>query len=207
MKIIRNGMEFELTNEEMRQVYEAMHAHYLREDIMSHAEEMEIELSDQTLGQLVQIVDQRLNNNDSYWGCYCMTIEDVIEDNVEKCSIKNMELLARDIYNWCVEHELWGDIIIYFDGKAWSSSPIWCEEKGKIIAEDLYEYENRNPLDYFEYANPNTLSMSFEGYLNHVLNGYSYGWVKLEAEFAKLFEKHGFYYEMGHSWNLSAYEI
>ena len=119
----------------------------------------------------------------------------------------NMELLARDIYDWCVKNDLWGDNIIYFNGKAWSSSSDWGMASGKKIDEELYEYENKNPLDYFEYANPNTLSMSFEGSLNHVLNGYVYGWVKLEAEFSKLFEKYGLYYEMGYAWSLSAYEM
>ena len=118
-----------------------------------------------------------------------------------------IELLAKDIYDWCIAKELWGDNIIYFNGKAWSSSSTWSGVKGKMIGEDLYEYEDKNPLDYFEYANPDTLSMSFEGSLNYVLNGYSYGWVKLEAEFLKLFEKYGYYYEMGYSWSLSAYEI
>ena len=118
-----------------------------------------------------------------------------------------MEMLAKDIYNWCIKKDLWGDNIIYFNGKAWSSSSTWSGVKGKKIAKDLYEYEDKNPLDYFEYANPDTLSMSFEGSLNHVLNGYSYGWVKLEAEFLSLFEKYGYYYEMGYSWSLSAYKI
>lgn len=118
-----------------------------------------------------------------------------------------MELLARDIYNWCIKNDLWGDNIIYFNGKAWSSSSTWSGIEGKKIDDELYEYENKNPLDYFEYANTETLSMSFEGSLNHVLNGYVHGWVKLEAEFSKLFEKYGLYYEMGYAWNLSAYEI
>jgi hypothetical protein len=33
------------------------------------------------------------------------------------------------------------------------------------------------------------------------------GWVKLEDEFSKLFNKYGYYHEMGHAWNLAAYEI
>ena len=48
--------------------------------------------------------------------------------------------------------------------------------------------------------------MSFEGPLNSVLNGYVIGWAKLEEEFRTLFEKYGYYYEMGYSWSLSAYE-
>ena len=115
--------------------------------------------------------------------------------------------LAKDIYNWCQKKGLWGDNIIYFNGKAWSSSKEWNGVQGKSIGDDLYEYEDKNPRDYFEYVNdPNILSMSFEGPLNHVLNAYVRGWVKLESEFMKLFEKYGLYYEMGNTWNLSAYE-
>lgn len=115
--------------------------------------------------------------------------------------------LAIDIYEWCKKHDLWGDNTIYFDGKAWSNSSEWAGVKGKKIADDLYEYENKNPCDYFEYGNPDTLSMSFEGGLYHVLNAYVGGWVKLETEFIKLFEKYNLFYEMGNAWNLAAYEI
>lgn len=115
--------------------------------------------------------------------------------------------LAKDIYDWCIANDLWGDNTIYFDGKAWSNSDEWGGVRGIKIAEDLYEYENKNPEDYFEYANPETLSMSFEGSLNHMLNGYYSNSSKLESEFDKLFEKYGLYYEFGHSWNLAAYEL
>ena len=121
--------------------------------------------------------------------------------------MKNNEALANDIYTWCKEHHLWGDNCIYFNGKALASWGTWHDVAGKKIHDDLYEYENKNPLDYFEYANPKTLSMSFEGPLYRVLNGYVSGWVKRESEFLKLFEKYGYYYEMGHAWNLSAYKL
>lgn len=117
------------------------------------------------------------------------------------------EALAKDIYNWCKKNHLWGDNTIYFNGKAWSSSRTWDLDAGKPIDEDLYEYENKNPKDYFEYGNPDTLSMSFEGPLYHMLNGYVGGWVKKENEFMKLFEKYGYYFEYGHAWNLSAYSL
>lgn len=119
---------------------------------------------------------------------------------------EKMELLANDIYQWCVKKHLWGDNCIYFNGKAWASWDTWHDVKGKRIAENLYEYMNKNPKDYFEYANPDTLSMSFEGPLYHVLNAYVGGWMKLEKQFANLFKKYGLYYEMGHSWNLSTFE-
>ena len=117
------------------------------------------------------------------------------------------ESLARDIYKWCKEHHLWGDNCIYFNGKAWASWPDWHGVNGKKIDEDLYEYDNKNPKDYFEYANPNTVSMSFEGPLYHVLNAYVSGWTKREHELTELFNKYGYYYELGHAWNLSAYEL
>ena len=117
------------------------------------------------------------------------------------------KLLAIDIYEWCKQHDLWGDNTIYFDGVAWTNSATWGDIQGNKIAKDLYEYENKNPKDYFEYANPKTLSMSLEGSLNHVLNGYVSGCWRLEEEFSKLFKKYGLYYEFGYSWSLSAYEI
>lgn len=115
--------------------------------------------------------------------------------------------LARDIYNWCKKKGLWGDNCIYFNGKAWASWSKWGDENGNEIDENLYEYMNKNPIKYFEYANPETVSMSYEGALNHVLNGYVSGWVKLEDEFLKLFEKYGYYAEYGDAWNVSAYEL
>ena len=116
------------------------------------------------------------------------------------------KLLAIDIYEWCKKHDLWGDNIIYFDGKAWSNSEEWGSVKGKKITDDLYEYEDKNPRDYFEYVNPKTLSMSFEGSLNHILNGYTDRSIRLEEEFSKLFKKYDLYYELGNAWNLSSYE-
>ncbi len=117
-----------------------------------------------------------------------------------------MEALAKDIYDWCIKNDLWGDCCIYFNGKAWASWDNWHDENGIKIADRLYEFQSRNPKEYFEYANPDTLSMSFEGSLYHVLNAYVPGWVKLEKEFLDIFQKHGVYYEMGHAWNLSVYK-
>ena len=83
MKIARNGIEIELTYDEMREAFEIMHAKYLREDIESRMEDMEVELSRETVDYMVQRVDKCLSNNDSYWDSYWMTIENIIEENVE----------------------------------------------------------------------------------------------------------------------------
>jgi hypothetical protein len=120
---------------------------------------------------------------------------------------EKMKELAIDIYEFCQKNNLWDDNIIYFDGIAWSSSPTWSGENGKKIAEDLYEYEDRDPLTYIKYSNPDTINMSFEGSLCSVLNGYMSGYTKLEREFSNLFKKYGLYYEMGYHWSLAAYRI
>ena len=83
MTITRNGINYELTYEEMREAYETMRAHYLKEDILCKLEEMGIDFLDETINYIVQRVDKYLGNNDSYWESYWMTIENVIEENVE----------------------------------------------------------------------------------------------------------------------------
>lgn len=119
-----------------------------------------------------------------------------------------MQKLAREIYDWCKAKGLWGDNIIYFDGKAWSAHSIWHGEKGKEIAEDLYEYDDRNPEDYFEYANPKTLSMSFEGMLYEALNAWDLPcYDGVEEELQGIFKKYDLYFEYGNAWNLAAYEL
>ena len=119
---------------------------------------------------------------------------------------EKLRKLVTEIYEWCKKKDLWGDNCIYFDGQAFASWSKWKGVEGKKLAEDLYVYEDKNPLDYVEYANPDTITMTFEGGLNHILNGYISGWTKVEQEFSDIFEKYGYYYEMGYSWSLSVYE-
>lgn len=117
------------------------------------------------------------------------------------------EALARDIYRWCAKNGLWFDCCVYFNCKAWATWSEWHGEHGKKIDDGLYEYENKDPLKYCEYANPSTVTMTFEGPLYRTLNGDVKGWVKLESQFSKLFNKYNLYYEMGYVWSLSAYEL
>lgn len=116
------------------------------------------------------------------------------------------ELLATEIFNWLVDHEMWVDVQIYFNGKCWSTSnkdhTEFCYNERRY-----FEYE-AEPKDYFEYVRePNILSMSFEGSLYEVLNAYVRGWENLEDEFRKIFEKYGLYFELGHAWNLTCFEV
>ncbi len=118
----------------------------------------------------------------------------------------NAENLAKDIFDWLNEHEMWIDVSIYFDGKCWSTmnkdNTDFTYNEGKY-----FEYEDE-PTKYFEYvAKDHILSMSFESDLYNVLNAYVPNWNKLESEFQAIFEKHGVYYEMGNAWNLTCYKI
>lgn len=47
------------------------------------------------------------------------------------------------------------------------------------------------------------MSMSFEGPVYHMINGYALG--GLVRRFNKIFEKYGVYYEQGDAWNLTCY--
>ena len=102
---------------------------------------------------------------------------------------KAMLAIAKDIKQYCIEQDLWYDCRIYFNGIAWDSD-------GEVI-------KDINPLNYFEYANPKTLSMSFEGPLYQAINYDGYA----ESDLQKILEQHGYYLELGHAWNFSIYKI
>lgn len=124
-----------------------------------------------------------------------------------KMTAKQKENLAKEIHSFLVKHGLWVDCSIYFNGKCWSTQRKVGDRLEFCYNENRYFESVADPKDYFEYVRQpeNILSMSFEGGLYEVLNGYhSY---KLEAEFQQIFRKYGLYYEMGNSWNLSCYEI
>lgn len=79
MKLIKNGIEIELTRAEMRKIYEFMRDGYVKEDIVHKAEEMEVELTEEEIEDAVDVVNSGLEHNDSYWESYWMTVEYAIE--------------------------------------------------------------------------------------------------------------------------------
>lgn len=120
----------------------------------------------------------------------------------------NYKAMANEVYKWCLAHGAWNDCIIYFDGKAWTTDDEWGGEQGKKIGYDLYEYENKVCTDYFEYGNPNTLSVSTEGTLYEILNYYwEYEFMtEWYEDFIGLFDKYDGYIELGNSWNFTFVE-
>lgn len=107
--------------------------------------------------------------------------------------------LAEDIYDFLINHDMWMDVSIYFNGIRWSTN-----DGSKFrYGGDPFVTE-ADPRDYFDYVGP-ILSMSFEGPFYEVVNGYRGR--DIEAEFCKLLKKYGVYYELGNAWNLSVYKV
>ena len=120
---------------------------------------------------------------------------------MQKLTKKHIEQFAVEIMDYLIKHELDTDVCLYYNNKRMSRKRDWrnLNAPPKLIIE-----EDMNPLDYFEYANYNhILSMSFEGPLHESLNYTGYA----EDGLRKLFEKYGVYWDLGNSWNLSAYLI
>jgi outer membrane protein assembly factor BamB len=103
------------------------------------------------------------------------------------------ELLANDLKKFLLKHDMI-DTRIYFNGKCFDFN-----SSGEVTT-----LEDIKGSTYFEYANDETVSMSFEGRLNHVINGYISD-KKVMNGFDKIFEKHNCYYELGYAWSLSVY--
>ena len=112
------------------------------------------------------------------------------------------ENLAKDLRTWLIAHEMWVDVVIYFNGKAYATSDgkqSFYNDKDHLIE---YEADPENCLEYF---NKETVTMSFEGPLYHLLNYESYR--HEYKEFSDIFKKYGLYFEFGYAWSLSAYEL
>lgn len=131
-------------------------------------------------------------------------------DKADKTKLKTKEeKLAKDIIDWLLKKEIFDDTFVYVNGKRYGT----CDGEGHYNYgtnswNNVYVEENKDPKKYFEYAGP-YLSMSFEGPLYDVLN---YGWEydyyeKLDQELNDIFKKHGYYFELGNAWNLTAVKL
>lgn len=123
----------------------------------------------------------------------------------KKMTKAKIRKLAEEIREFLLDHEMWVDTAIYFNGIAFSTQDkdgFWYNDR-----EHLVELQDEDPRRYFKYVGP-YLSMSFEGPFYEVMNGYlgSYGW-RLEEEFRQILKRYGLYAELGNAWNLTVYEI
>jgi hypothetical protein len=98
MKITRNGIEFELTDQEIEDAYRERRRYYNMEDIKSKIENMieeyegepeeeklKVILEDEEkIRDLADAFDNALDENDSFMESFWMTAENVILDELEE---------------------------------------------------------------------------------------------------------------------------
>lgn len=127
-------------------------------------------------------------------------------NTVAKLTQKQIEKLAVEIRTFLLEHDMWVDTQIYFNGKCFDTHD---KETGEFYYNDpehLVVRENEDPRRYFEnVAEDHILSMAFEGSVCHMLwYGTNPG---IKKKFERIFEKRGIYYEFGDHWNFTCYYI
>lgn len=100
--------------------------------------------------------------------------------------------LANDIKDFMIKNNIAEDTRIYFNGMAYDS----------VNNSEYKEFSDIKGSTYFEYADDESVSMSFEGALYHMIN---YGENRrLLEKFDNIFTKHKCYYELGYAWSLRA---
>jgi len=133
----------------------------------------------------------------------------------------NNEKLARAIHKFLLERDMWQDVRIYFDGKAFCACPVYVDDNGDQLKgyrsgakninynnpDYLHVIEYIKPSDYTEYYSEGNITMTFEGVFYEALNYGEFDGGRTVTEFSKLLEAHGFYYELGNSWNLALEKI
>ena len=111
---------------------------------------------------------------------------------MKKLTKKQKEKLAHEILVFLTAYGLNNNVRIYFADKC-------------LTGEDKIIYNIRGS-DYFEYANDDTLSMSFEGDFYEIINYCNPKMADIIIpKFSALLESYGLYYELGDAWNLATY--
>ena len=80
MKIIRNGVEYELTWSEIFDAHREYERECFIEDIKAKAEEMEVDLTNRDMNEIVDLAMRSYNNDDYLWESYWNDIQYAIEE-------------------------------------------------------------------------------------------------------------------------------
>ena len=124
----------------------------------------------------------------------------------KKLTPEQIEKMAVEVRKFLLDKQLWIDVTIYFNGKAFSTNDRSGERFAYNDPNDLIVIEDADPKRCLEYTGE-ILCMTFEGPLYECINGYSgaYGG-KIVEGLMKIFEKYGCYYEQGYAWSLALYQ-
>lgn len=145
--------------------------------------------------------------------------------NNKDCYIKrtpsNIKKMAEGLIRYLIDRDLFDETRVYYKYKdKWFAcqsviydSDIkrgddWIEVSHSHGSKSYKWYEsNIDPNRCFEY-NGNYLSMSFEGPLYHAINESWYtGDDRIETQLRNYFSNYSLYFEQGHAWNFSLYEM
>ena len=107
--------------------------------------------------------------------------------------------LAYKISNLLKEYDLCSDVAIYFNNKRLQHFTT-NKKEGWVLEEGF------KGSDYTQYANDQTITMTFEGPLYDIINYYIPSGNFLYV-FNKLLKNYGYYYELGNAWNLALYHL
>lgn len=108
------------------------------------------------------------------------------------------ENLANDLKEFLEQNRLIADTRIYFNGMAYGYDYNVSRSEYTVI-EDIV------PSDYFDFADDESVCMTFEGKLYHIINHGEND--TLFGQFDAIFDKHDCFYEFGNMWNLTVHYI
>lgn len=80
MKIIRNGIDIELTAEEMYEAHKEYEAACLQDDIESRSEDIGIFIPADKMRKVILVAAKTLEHNDSYYESYWLSIDSAIKE-------------------------------------------------------------------------------------------------------------------------------
>lgn len=119
----------------------------------------------------------------------------------------NMREFALELIKTIHDNDMFEDVHVLVNDQMWTSnSHVSMDEYTAHLENGVQFFVRNEPCDaqtHIEYCNPETVTLMFEGMLNHNINyGDGYMLTKLDA----IAKKYGLYAEQGHAWSLSFYE-
>lgn len=122
---------------------------------------------------------------------------------------RNMALMA-DIAAYVAGLDELQDVGFYVNGRRYFTDLLSNKDKPRVEISDgvfMRDEGEFDVLEYVEYGNPDTLTMTFEGPFYADYNGCTARRWQAEEDMTRIGEKYGLYPQQGYAWSLTFYEI
>ena len=117
-----------------------------------------------------------------------------------------MEKLAMELIDLLIEHDMYIDVTIYVNNEMWSATRDRNDiERHTPKQNTFFVTDNVDVSKRIEYANPDTITLTFEGPLYAALNYYDQSHIHDKLD--KLFLRYRLYAEQGHAWSMALYPV